>query len=232
LYIGGDFMSGRFFSAPYLAAVFLLIHFAETWKVQYIWIACTVFFIMGCFVPVPTLKLPTEYDMEQSVRDFESPKGILDVKARAFQTVSLIAWLRNTGDVFPDEKVTRRGIRYHENEVRVAVDGTVGVVGFFGGRQLHLIDPFALGDPLLARLPAVKDKWKIAHFPRKIPDGYFETFETGKNQIKDPNLAAYYEKLRLVISGNLWTKKRWQAIWDLNTGKYTYLLDKYLGSEN
>jgi arabinofuranosyltransferase len=231
LYIGGDFMSGRFFSAPYFASVFLLIRILDHHKVGYTWIAAGVFLVMGLMVPLPTVVFPNENDTQQAVRDFET-SGIADLKARAFQTSSLMAW-RPGMEVFPNEKVTRRGIRYREEGKKVAVDGTVGLVGFFGGSQLYLIDGYALGDPLLARLPVENvEKWLPAHFSRRIPEGYVETVETGKNQIVDPALALYYDKLHLVISGDLWILERWQAIWGLNMGQYDYLLENYVSSSN
>jgi arabinofuranosyltransferase len=76
------------------------------------------------------------------------------------------------------------------------------------------------------------EKWRISHFSRRIPSGYYKTVETGQNRIEDPNLSQYYEKLLLVIRGDLWTRKRWQAIWDLNTGRSNGLLESYLVSSN
>jgi arabinofuranosyltransferase len=51
-----------------------------------------------------------------------------------------------------------------------------------------------------------------------------ETLATGTNQIRDPNVAAYYDKLSFVIKGPLWDWSRWVEIWNWNTGKYDDLL--------
>ena len=105
----------------------------------------------------------------------------------------------------------------------------IGYLGFYAGPQVHLIDYFALSDTLLARLPLQQGiKWDIGHIRRAIPDGYLETLETGTNQIADPNLATYYEKLSTVTRGKLWSWDRIQTILDLNIGKYDTLLDAYL----
>jgi arabinofuranosyltransferase len=99
------------------------------------------------------------------------------------------------------------------------------------GREVHLIDRLALCDPLLARLPARReDDWRIAHYERVLPAGYVETFESGQNQLEDPNLALYYDKLRLIIRGDMWSAQRWQAIWKINTGQYDALLEAYLSN--
>jgi arabinofuranosyltransferase len=208
-----------------------LICILENHKVGYTWIAAGAFLVMGLMVPLPTVVFPDEADRQQAVRDFET-SGIVDIKARAFQTGSLMAW-RPGMEIFPNEKVTRRGIRYREEGKKVAIEGAVGVVGFFGGPQLHIIDGYALGDALLARLPVENDQtWRPAHFSRRIPDGFIKTLYTGQNQITDPELALYYDKLHLVISGDLWTLERWQAIWGLNIGQYDYLLENYVSSSN
>ena len=228
LYVGGDFMSGRFFSAPYLMGVFLFARALPDFNVKFAWGAAVAFLMMGCLASIPTFAAPTIEDMEQSIRDFESPVSVLDVRARAYPYSSLAAWMKNTKEIFPDEKVARRAARMREDGQRVSVEGTVGLVGFFGGPQLHIIDGYALGDVLLARLPVENpEKWKIAHFLRPVPAGYVETFETGKNQIEDPNLALYYDKMRIIVSGDLWTRERWQAIWQMNMGMYDDLLAKY-----
>jgi len=65
----------------------------------------------------------------------------------------------------------------------------------------------------------------IGHFRRSVPDGYINTLETAVNEIEDPGIAEYYEKLSLITRGRIWSLERWQAIWKLNTGQYDYLLD-------
>ena len=55
--------------------------------------------------------------------------------------------------------------------------------------------------------------------------------EGGENKISDPNLVQYYDKLHLIISGDLWTFKRWEAIWKMNTGQYDYLLEAYTNTQ-
>ena len=87
---------------------------------------------------------------------------------------------------------------------------------------------FAVADPLLARLPVRTDKtWRIGHFKRDIPLGYEQTFRDGKNDLKNPDLIKYYDQLRLIISGPIWSGERWLAIWKMNTGQYNYLLKSY-----
>ena len=81
-------------------------------------------------------------------------------------------------------------------------------------------------DPLLARLPAyVDDNWAPGHYARIMPDGYIESHLYDYNLISDQNLATYYDKLRTVVSGPLWTADRWLQIWRFNSGHYEHLID-------
>jgi arabinofuranosyltransferase len=84
---------------------------------------------------------------------------------------------------------------------------------------------FALAEPLLARLPA-NPQSRSGHFLRDIPAGYLETLQTGTNRITDPDVAAYYDHLRLVIAGPLWNAERLTTIARLLLGRYDHLLAK------
>jgi arabinofuranosyltransferase len=101
-----------------------------------------------------------------------------------------------------------------------------GMSAFKDGERVHFLDQMALGDPLLARLPAAAAApRRIGHFVRVLPDGYVETLQCGRNVLADPRLAAYYDKLKLVVSGSLWSRQRLRAIWELNTGQLDHLID-------
>ncbi len=98
-----------------------------------------------------------------------------------------------------------------------------GMLGYFGGPDLYIVDFMGLGDPLLARLPAISP-WRIGHFQRLIPDGYIASIESGTNQIRDPKLATYYERLRVITRGPIWQSTRLKAIVRMNLGAYGDLL--------
>jgi arabinofuranosyltransferase len=89
------------------------------------------------------------------------------------------------------------------------------MTGYVLGRGRHFIDRLGLGDPLLARLPSGRF-WRIGHYERTLPEGYFESVLTNSNRIADPELAAYYDTIREVTRGPLFTARRWKAIVALN----------------
>jgi len=62
-----------------------------------------------------------------------------------------------------------------------------------------VIDPFALTDPFLARMPVQgKKSWRIGHFPRVLPRGYLASIAHGDNRLRSGDLAALYDRVTLV----------------------------------
>jgi arabinofuranosyltransferase len=120
------------------------------------------------------------------------------------------------------------GIALQESGKSIAQENNIGFVGYYAGPTVHLVDVYALGDPLLARLPIPNpQKWRIGHFEREIPEGYIATLRTGENHLSDSSLAAFYDKLALITRGPLWDAERFKAIWEMNTGQYDDLVQKY-----
>jgi arabinofuranosyltransferase len=133
--------------------------------------------------------------------------------------------LDRTGPLFPDAYLARVGmVLKHQGGVHIFCN--IGMMGYFAGSKVHIIDFMALGDDLIARLPMIRGDWVPGHYARDVPDGYLETIRTGTNQIRDPGIAEYYNHLQPVTSGNLWSWSRVVEIYRLNTGYYDHLLPK------
>jgi len=116
-----------------------------------------------------------------------------------------------------------------KNTQRIFVaEGLAGYPPFEWGPGLINIDPLGLGDPLLARLPAKNKRFKPGHNPRKIPNGYLQSRLLNQNLIEDKSLHVYYDILRGIIQGPLFTPKRLRDIYVLNTGGYDYLIHEYM----
>jgi hypothetical protein len=49
--------------------------------------------------------------------------------------------------------------------------------------------------------------------------------KSGKNRIEDKQLAAFYKELKLIIAGDLLSKRRLLAIVKMNLGQYDHLID-------
>ena len=209
--IGGDFMSGRFLTAPFFVALTLLVQ-AE-WPLSPAARAAPAVAVLalGMSAPAPLPHLLFG-GFPQPIEMTWPPSGIVDERRYYFPRTAL---------------VTRHGLRTgpeHEAWVLASllaqhpttvVWNTVGMPGYALGRGRHFIDRLGLGDPLLARLPATR-RWRIGHYERTLPEGYFESVLTDSNQLADPGLAAYYDVIREVTRGPLFTVRRWQAIVRLN----------------
>ena len=59
-------------------------------------------------------------------------------------------------------------------------------------------------------------------------DGYLETLETGTNRLTDPDLAAYYERLREIVADPLWSRHRLLTLVRFLAGRYAQYLDRYV----
>jgi arabinofuranosyltransferase len=227
IYIGGDFMSGRFFSTPLILSVTLLVRHAEDSSTleKTIWISLVL--LLGLILaPLKSFTNPLESDLVT----FDNTSGIADERFGYYRFSNILLFSRKEGLTL--HPFAEYGIQLQKEQPKVAVLTGIGMAGYFAGPKVHIIDELALGDPLLSRLRLHNPTdWNIAHFKRDIPNGYIETIEGGANQIADPNLAAYYDKLHLIISGELWTAARWEAIWKMNTGQYQHLLDAYVKSQ-
>lgn len=93
----------------------------------------------------------------------------------------------------------------------------------------HLIDVWALGDPLLAHLPSYRTEIKrIGHLSRYIPKGYPEALRSGSLETLHPKLAEYYRPLKLITQGDLWSWERIKAIIWFNLGKYDHWRDEFV----
>jgi len=109
----------------------------------------------------------------------------------------------------------------------VAVASKIGLTAIAAGRDMVIIDRYALSDPLLARLPP-RQFVMVGHFRRELPAGYRHARRTGDLSAMDPELAAYYAPLRVIVSGPLLGADRLRAIVAFNLGRYDHHRDAYV----
>jgi arabinofuranosyltransferase len=199
LRIGGDFMFGRFFSAPFFLSLILLARFPwpATWRVR----GPVAAGIVGLRLMV--LANPTEISM---------PHGITDQRLLFSEATRYVTQDEMTVE---QRSSAARGLELRRKGRQVVALGMIGMTGYYAGPDVHIVDFFALADPLLARRPADPNS-RIGHFRRRIPDGYMQSIRQGRNRIANPRLARYYDDLVLITQGPLWTWERWRAIMRLN----------------
>ena len=83
-----------------------------------------------------------------------------------------------------------------------------GFFGFAAGYGVHVIDRTGRTDPLLSRLPPERAAAFPAGVERRVPDGYEASLPDSDNVIRDPALAAYYDRVRFVTRGRLVDSRR------------------------
>jgi arabinofuranosyltransferase len=209
--IGGDFMAGRFLTAPFFCGLLILGRLTTLDTPRR---CLAALLAVGGLWVVPSFTPDPGY-----VDDY----GISDERRYYQPGTRLVTQAR-----YPllQRRDVRETIASRDTPPSVWVLGTVGMVGFFAGPRVHIIDHFALGDPLLARLPALGN-WRPGHFQRRIPDGYPATIASQRTLLTDRPLAAYYDALTTIVRGPLWSRERLKTILDFNLGRYDDVLDDY-----
>jgi arabinofuranosyltransferase len=221
LYIGGDFMSGRFFTAPFLAALILIMYSERISDFRSLLIPLTIVVTMGLVSPYPSIFSTAEYGQNRD--DLFDKHQIADERGVYYPGSGLL-------QVFPEGDLSTyewevQGIILEDADPPIAFLGSLGFIGYFAGPEMWCVDAYALVDPLLARLPAeYEGYWRIGHFRRDFPSGYQETLMSQENRITDPDLHKFYDQLLLITRGPIFDPQRLETIWKMNTGQFDYLL--------
>lgn len=216
--VGGDFMSGRFLVAPLVVSAVLLVSMEWPFARRLRW--APAFLIVAALAVLAPDPMP-QHAGETPRPDLVGESGIADERLVYFPTSGLAYYAR--GIPWPADTSAEVGRRARRDQVPALSFCCVGTMGFFAGPAVYVIDEVGLGDPLLARLPA-ETPWRIGHFQRTVPDGYLESVETGENRVREPGLAAYYERLRTVTRAPLFSGDRIRTLVRMNLGQYEPLL--------
>jgi arabinofuranosyltransferase len=223
VWIGGDFMRGRFFTLPLLIGALVFVRLLPPIPGK--------FKPIQAFILVGIVLIGVWARFQQSSTPPGEPaifdSGIADERQFYFRETGLVHL--KPARLVPNHPWAAEGLALRRSGKSIRVETSIGMRGFFAGPNVWIVDQYALADPLLARLP-VEDlqDWRIGHFSRTIPPGYLETLRSGENLIANPDLAEYFRQLSLLTRGAYFTTERWAAIWALNTGQQNHLLDSYL----
>ena len=222
VWVGGDFMGGRFFTAALvlaLAAAMRLFPLPATrrWLIP-AGVALGLSAILGPHCPLITdSRYGTRWHWTKNI----DSRGVADERAVYYKITGLLrarspftrpwhAWFEQGSHVPPGG---------------VARAATVGFFGWAAPRDAFIVDQLGLGDAFIARLPPKSTThWRPGHLDRDIPNGYLATRRTGTMQLTNHWLADYYQQMHLITSGPIWSGARWKAIWRLNTGQLNDLL--------
>ncbi|WP_183634488.1 hypothetical protein [Niveibacterium umoris] len=199
---GGDFMSGRFLTGTFVWALVLLATGTSPLRLRLPGLviavaACASIVIRINAVAAPVI-LPTS--------------GIADERA-AYSYATGIWVIASNGGVL-EHPLASSGRELAQHGAQVIVGCYVGMLGFFAGPEVHIVDVMALTEPFLARLPG-RDNPRVGHFERALPPGYFESLVAGQPQLNSSQLNELWRDVRHVASGDLTDPSRIGAIFRL-----------------
>jgi arabinofuranosyltransferase len=212
VWVGGDFMAGRFFSGPFLVAALLLAHLPKRRSAALTAIALLAGLnILNPLAPlksIPRLEMGWNWRLQNGVKD-DRGATIAGASPLAFEVFRRM----------PDNAMAREARSLRASPETVLVHPWIGEVGFWAGPTKYIIDPNALSDPLLARLPIPPDfyfEFWVSHFTRKLPEGYLESRRSGQNLIADPIIHEYFDRILRVTTGPVFSVARFKDIIHLN----------------
>lgn len=223
--VGGDFMSGRFFSPLGFLSLCLLAQMnnAPQWLSKQGKTLC----LIGAGIVVSLLVARV---MEKP--DFVIPdNGIADEKRYYSSSTGLFpvlkAWVATGYEPVPPWG--QPGIKNKDQAQRDGIPVAVvtyeaGMTGYYAGPAVHIVDVLALTSPFLARLPAIPGA-RVGHYRRLLPSGYSETVLDSVPATPVPALRPLLNDVTLATRAPLFAEERWDAIWRLFSGHYRWVYE-------
>lgn len=201
-YVGADYMGGRFFSAPVFFAALMVALYAGkrvTWLLFAVLILTLKYLAFSLFASINFDSHIFEHGISNERGVYYHNTGLLPV----------IYMHSGNWKTYPWFKVGKLPPGLYSRCY-------LGMAGYAAGPHVRFIDPLALNDPFLARLPAGFSR--VGHYERALPDGFLDSALTGENRVVDPALHALYADVILATQAPLLSFERLHAIWRLNTG--------------
>lgn len=236
LWIGADFMAGRFFAPLFLVtAIGLSVHasqsdFLQTMRSQHRKILATfavvAFVAYGAFYPHTPLNSPKVY--EQVVVEH----GISDERGFYSGATSIWRYIDNEKPYFPVHNVVLEALLLRDQDPATPASQTppirmaIGIFGYTAPLDTLILDVVALPDVFRSRMPRAGDDWSVGHTGRDIPGWYIESLRAGRGLMThDPALNEYFSIVSLLNqSEDLFAPERLLAIARFNLGHYEHLL--------
>ncbi|TGM15398.1 hypothetical protein EHQ81_03105 [Leptospira selangorensis] len=221
LFVGGDFMAGRFFTyVIFLFGIALVrLENIEKKEIYILGSALILYNILLFSTPIHSIK------QQVSKNPWILDKvGITDEKFWYYPGTGL-SWHDRNGSILSN--LANKKPFFPPTDQKVFIKYNTGVIGFFL-RDQYIIDIIALGDPLLSK---IQGKGRVGHKVRQLPLGYFESLESGENKIQDPKLKEYYDSLNLLTRGEIFDSRRLNLFWKFQFGSLRRYNEPYLIDE-
>lgn len=209
VWVGGDFMAGRFLSPAFTLAVGVALATARDVERPTRALAPSLALLALYAALLPHGPIRTFVSYRRQVMD---ENGIADEKGFYHFRSSLPLFLLRRPDPFPSHRFVEEGLAFRARPEPVSVECNVGYFGYYAGPSKFVIDICGLTDPLLARLPAHPD-FRIGHFERTVPDGYAEAALAGDaGRLRDPQLREPYRQILQITRGRVFSLERLRTV--------------------
>ena len=230
VYIGADYMGGRFVSVPFAIGLLLLARPLRQMRVAAglgIGIALLGLSLAQKSAPILTDRNYGCTGCYLPTRSFTEPCDdpvslVTDVRGAYYQVSGLIPnFHRDRADI--KEFSYTANIAYPMQQgAKFVTTYPIGFGGYMGRDRIYVYDLFGLADPLLPQMPfrgysTPFSAWKPGHIYRRIPAGAMKSAMTGQNHLKNPYARRLYDDILLVARAPISTPGRWDAIWRRNT---------------
>jgi arabinofuranosyltransferase len=218
VWVGGDFMLGRFLALPVLCAAILLVG-APVWRRPAV-LAGGLALVLGASLScwASPWRVGASYGAGSDMRPAFRRYDAIDERFWYYRSTGLLARLARYEA--PRIPPAREG-----GPPEVVLAG-MAIEAWIAGPACHAVQKHGISDPLLARMPPARaGQIRAGHVERLIPRGYAESLERGGDRLEDPRVRALYDDLLLVTRGPLWTGARWAAIVRLAVGAHAGLRD-------
>lgn len=252
LQVGGDFMGGRFLSTAFLASALLISFYVfPRLELRRAWPLIPAALLISALAASPPYFLyaknfrtaewmgvvdermvyyTTNFLRIEDLHRFNSDPQYNALNKIAFLVRSLLRGTAFRTEAEHDWVDLGRELRTQaEKQGKLYLpQGANGFTGYYAGPDVYIAHGLAITDGFLARVPPIYNpNWRSGHFMRIIPAGYLEVEAGNQESLDDPILDAYFQEIRLVTQGPLFSAERWQAIWELNTRDFEDWLPGY-----
>ena len=242
IYVGGDYMGGRFFSVAYVLLVAVVSGTACYWHpflaqrygrgrcnrmIGGLGVGLAIWIALWPYSPLTS---PVIY--EDTVIDRKTyPTEVANERAAWQPRTGITVWWksRRNGTTYPDHVTARLGILLNAeaDAGQTFHVCNLGLTPYKARLDQNFFDVWGLADSFMARLPAMK--WRPGHLVRVRPLGLAESLASGSPAFVNPGLNRYFEVLRNVTGNQrLLSANRIKELMGINLGLYDDFLPEII----
>jgi arabinofuranosyltransferase len=103
----------------------------------------------------------------------------------------------------------------------------IGISAYYLNEPFRMLDPYALADRFLVMLPVRSGQVRVGHVERMVPWQYISSLINGSNDFSENSLRRAFDDVQLVVTGNLFSRDRFAAMWRLLAGQHRAALQSF-----